>query len=167
MRTELYRIAGAGPGQLAIMPRPRGGDWLEDEIRSWSQTGVDAVVSLLTPDEIADLDLAEEERLCRANGIDFVSFPFPDRSLPSSREAFAELIAELGHRLATGATVAVHCRQGIGRAALVAICLLVAAGAKVEDAIRRVGAARGITVPETAEQRRYAIEFAERPLTAL
>ena len=35
MHTELYWIPGPWLGRLAIMPRPRGGDWLEDEIRSW------------------------------------------------------------------------------------------------------------------------------------
>lgn len=166
MRTELYCIPGDGPGRLAIMPRPRGGDWLEDEVANWTRTGVNAVVSLLTPDEIKDLDLEEEERLCRVNGIDFISYPIPDCGLPSSREAFVDLISQLGNRLAAGESVAVHCRQGIGRAALVAVCLLVASGINTEDAVRRVGTARGIAVPETAEQRHYVVEFAERSLPA-
>jgi hypothetical protein len=34
MRAELYWIEGPWPSQLAILPRPRGGEWLEDEIRS-------------------------------------------------------------------------------------------------------------------------------------
>ena len=44
------------------MPRPRGGDWLEDEIQAWRRSGVGVVVSLLTPDEIADYDAYDESR---------------------------------------------------------------------------------------------------------
>jgi hypothetical protein len=66
------------------MPRPCGGDWLEDEIQSWRQAGVDVVVSLLTREEQTELNLADEEALCRANGIEFGSFPIVDRGVPSS-----------------------------------------------------------------------------------
>jgi hypothetical protein len=57
MRTELYRIEGPWPGRLAIVPRPRGGDWLEDEIASWRRGGIDMVVSTLTEQESVELDL--------------------------------------------------------------------------------------------------------------
>src|SRR5262245_4404258 len=117
MRTELYWISGPWPGRLAIMPRPRGGDWLEDEIQSCARSGVDVVVSLLTREEQSDLNLSDEESLCRASGLDFVSFPIVDRSVPSSAEAFSEQIIKLAEQLAKGQTIAVHCRQGIGRAA--------------------------------------------------
>ena len=85
MRSELYWIDGPWKGRLAILPRPRGGDWLEDEVREWQIVGVNTMVTLLTNDEVADLDLAEEARLCRASGIDLVSFPIVDRSVPASR----------------------------------------------------------------------------------
>src|SRR5205823_15134454 len=80
-----YEIPGPWPGRLAIVPRPRGGDWLEDEVGAWSQAGLDVVVSLLTQDEVVDLDLAQEAELSRAKGIKFVAFPIPDRSVPLSR----------------------------------------------------------------------------------
>src|SRR5438445_5914218 len=52
MRTELFWIKGPWPGRLAIMPRPRDGDWLENEIQSWRRSGVDVVFSLLMADEM-------------------------------------------------------------------------------------------------------------------
>lgn len=161
MRSELYWISGPWPGRLAIMPRPRGGDWLEDEVYSWRRSGIDVVASLLTPDEIAGLDLTGEEALSRANGIQYLSFPILDRGVPSSRDAAAVLVARLTERLADGKNVAIHCRQGIGRAALVAVGLLVTSGLDSETAIQRVSAARGCPVPETPEQRRWIAEFAE------
>src|SRR5262245_53405035 len=135
MRTELFWIKGPWHGRLAIMPRPRGGDWLEEEIQSWRRSGVDVVVSLLTPDEQAEFDLVAESNLCRPNGIDLVSFPIVDRSVPSSMEAFSELLTALTEQLGIGKNVAVHCRQGIGRAGLVAIGLLVMSGVEQSAAI--------------------------------
>jgi protein-tyrosine phosphatase len=141
MHTELYWIEGPWLGRLAIMPRPRGGDWLEDEIRSWRRSGVDVILSLLTPDEIAELSLADEEELCRANGMQSVSFPIVDRGIPSSMQAFSDLVTKLAEQLAQGKNVAIHCRQGIGRATLVAICLLVLSGVAPAVATQRVGLA--------------------------
>jgi protein-tyrosine phosphatase len=165
MRTELYWIEGPWRGRLAIMPRPRGGDWLADEIQSWRQAGIEVIVSLLTLDEQTDLNLLDEEALCRANGIEFISFPIVDRGIPSSPEAFSELITKLAERLANGHNIAVHCRQGIGRAALVAICLLVVSGMEAATAVERVGKARGCSVPETPEQRRWITDFAKALVT--
>jgi len=167
MRTDLYWIEGMWPGRLAIMPRPRGGDWLEDEVRAWRDAGVDLVVSLLQDEEIADLILAEEEELCRTNGIEFLSFPIVDRGVPESREAVSLLVAKLAGRLSDGKNVAVHCRQGIGRAALIAASTLVWLGIDPELAMQRVGIARQCSVPETPEQRRWVIEFSHTPLKPL
>ena len=71
MRTTAYWIAGPWPGRLAIVPRPRGGDWLEEEVRSWQEAGLDVVVSLLTHAENTELELHQEALLCRARGVQF------------------------------------------------------------------------------------------------
>lgn len=142
------------------MPRPRGGDWLEDEIRAWRTAGVDRVVSLLTPDEVTALELDPEATECRAAGIEYVSVPIPDRSVPASRLALNELVTHLGEQLARGEAVAVHCRQDIGRAALAASCLLILGGLDPDSAMQRVGTARGCPVPETPDQRRWVVEYA-------
>jgi protein-tyrosine phosphatase len=167
MRTELYWIDGPWRGCLAIMPRPRGGDWLEDEIQSWRRSGVDVVVSLLTREEQTELNLCDEESLCRANGIEYVSFPIVDRSVPSSAEAFSEQVIKLAEQLGNGQSIAVHCRQGIGRAALVAICLLTVSGMEPAAAVERVSTARGCVVPETPEQRRWITDFAKSLVTGI
>jgi protein-tyrosine phosphatase len=160
MLAELYWIEGPWPGRLAIMPRPRGGDWLEDEIQSWRRLGVDTILSLLTREEQTELNLADEDALCRTHGIAFMSFPIVDRGVPSSFEAFTDKVTKLAEQLANGKSITVHCRQGIGRAALVAICLLILSGVEPAAAIQRVGSARGCSVPETPDQRRWIADFA-------
>ena len=139
MRTELFWIEGPWPGRLAIMPRPRGGDWLEEEIQAWRQAGIDIIVSLLTPDEYAELNLVEEGNLCRTNGIEFMSFPIIDRTVPTSMDEFFGLATALVGKLANGKNVAVHCRQGIGRAGLLAICLLISSGIEPSALTHREG----------------------------
>jgi protein-tyrosine phosphatase len=169
MRTELFWIEGPWQGRLAIMPRPRGGDWLEDEVQAWHRSGVNVIVSLLTPEEQEELDLVDEGELCRANGIEFVTFPVTDRSVPPSRKAFADLVSSLAGQLASGKNVVVHCRQGVGRAGLVAIGLLVSSGIELSAAVTKVSQARGCSVPETPEQRQWISDFVKSlraPLSA-
>ena len=160
MRTELYWIEGPWRGKMAILPRPRGGEWLEDEVRAWRASGVDAVASLLTKSEIADLDLGQEAAYCKANGIHFLPFPIVDRSVPSSRTTTLDFVKKLDSLLAEEKNLAIHCRQGIGRSALIVACLLVLSGIHPEVALQRVSVARGALVPETPEQRHWVVEFA-------
>lgn len=161
MKTEIFWIPLSTPGRLAIMPRPRGGDWLEDELRAWRNVGVNIVLSLLTPDEITDLDLTQEQKLAQSLGMEFHSFPIPDRAVPSLRSAVAKIASDSAKQLTEGKNVVVHCRQGIGRAALIAICVMVMTGVDVDDAIERVSSARGTPVPETIDQKKWIMEFAK------
>lgn len=167
MNTKLYWIEGRWRGRLAILPRPRGGDWLEDEVCSWQQAGLDVVVSLLTRDEIADLDLTQEAKLCESHGLQFLSFPIEDRGIPASRRATLDLVRNLGEILTEGKNVGIHCRQGIGRSALIAACLLVIAGVDPETAFREVSQARESAVPETIEQREWVRAFAREMPTSI
>jgi len=157
MYTELYWIEGPWAGRLAISARPRGGDWLEDELKRWRRAGLDIVVSLLTPDEEEALDLQGEEQLCLDNGLDFRSFPIVDRGVPSPEAKGSTLIEQLDHDLTQGKNIVIHCRQGIGRSGMMAAGILVARGIKAEVALQRVGEARGVEVPETIGQRIWVV----------
>ncbi|MHB1421791.1 MAG: phosphatase domain-containing putative toxin [Gemmataceae bacterium] len=160
MRTELYWIEGPWPGRLAIAPRPRGGDWLEEELTSWRREGINVVVSALTEEESTELDLGREQELCQGIGIDFVGFPIRDRGVPSSVNALRELIRRLQQGLGQGSKITIHCRQGIGRASLLAACVLTASGVDPASSWPRIAAARGCTVPDTVEQKEWVVRFA-------
>ena len=159
--TELNWLEGPWRGKLALAARPRGGDWLQDEIEGWRRAGVNEVVSLLTPEEEADLDLRDEAVEIKAQGLRFASFPIPDRQVPRSESELAAMLEQLDADLSSGMNVMVHCRQGVGRTGLVAACLLVTKGLHPEAAVQRVSAARGASVPETAEQRQWIDHYAE------
>jgi len=160
MWTELYWVGGPWPGKMALASRPRGGDWLEDEMAAWRRAGIDTVLSLLTPEEEQDLDLKGEAREAKARGMKFASLPIPDRQVPTSESEVSATLDRLDADLAAGKNIVVHCRQGIGRTGLVAACLLITKGLSPEAAVKTLSAARGNPVPETAEQRRWIDHYA-------
>jgi protein-tyrosine phosphatase len=142
------------------VPRPRGAEWLGDEIRAWREAGIDLVVSLLEADEEVALDLAGEAAASRAQGLAFRAFPIPDRGVPKSHEAVAALTEQLMDALRSDKTVAVHCRQGVGRSALIVAAALIAGGLDAQMAVDTVRRSRGLDVPETAAQRQWISDFA-------
>ncbi len=143
------------------MPRPRGGDWLEGEIQFLAKAGANVLVSLLKVDEAAELELQDEERLCGECGIQFISFPIADRGVPSSMPEACRTVETIMERLRAGKSVAIHCRMGIGRSALIAACLLKSEGISVDEAFAMVSRARGFSVPDTGEQKEWVTQFGE------
>ena len=160
MRTQIWRIERKLPGQIAIVPRPRGGDWLEDEARAWAQNGLDTIVSLLTDEEMFDLDIVQESAACLAAGLEFINFPIVDRSVPGARDDVFKLIERLAKMLAAGKNIGIHCRQGIGRSALIAAALFISLGVDEQTALREINLARGCQIPETVEQQKWIDTFA-------
>jgi protein-tyrosine phosphatase len=159
MQVKIYWISGSESGQAAIMPRPRGGDWLEDEIISLRKSNLDAVISLLEPGEVSEFELEHEEKFCQKHGITFHSFSIPDRNIPSSMRDAQKFIQQLVSLLAEGKNLVIHCRQGIGRSSMMAACVLVKNGYSVADAFAVIEIARGCQVPDTQEQRDWVERF--------
>ena len=161
MIPKVYWIETSGAGRLAIVPRPRAGDWLDDEIAGWQAEGIDLVVSLLEPEEAVDLGLHNEVSLCNAHTMEFVSFPIPDRSVPPSWPEASALARLLASRVTQGKTVAIHCRAAIGRSSVIAARTLVCLGANPDGAFEMIARARGVEVPDTKEQRAWVWTFAD------
>jgi protein-tyrosine phosphatase len=158
MASDIYWIEHPGAFKLAIMARPRAGDWLEDEIDNWKREGVERVISLLERAEAADLDLGAEADLCAARGIAFLSFPIVDRAVPEDLHATAHLAREIA---GSGKAVAIHCRAGIGRSSIIAAAVLCASGMRADAALSAIQQARRVPVPDTDEQRDWVIRFGE------
>jgi len=134
------------------MARPRAGDWLDDEVENWRAVGVEVVVSLLEPEEEAELGLQSEEHVCRAKGIEFMRFAIPDRGVPKDAGEAWRLACALG---SSGKAIAIHCRAGIGRSSLMAALVLLDRGVAPDLAFELLRAARGVPVPDTDQQREW------------
>jgi hypothetical protein len=78
LKATTYPITAAAPSRIAIVARPRGNDWLCDEVRALSQEGIDVLVSMLTDEEVNELGLRRESLECEAAGINFVNVAIPD-----------------------------------------------------------------------------------------
>jgi protein-tyrosine phosphatase len=159
---DLYWIKPLAPARLAMAPRPRAGEWLQEELAGWRAAGVDTVVSLLEAAELRELDLSAEEALSTDLGMRYVSFPIPDRGIPASRRQALELAQDLARQLLEGRGVVIHCRAGIGRSGLMAACVLVALGHRPGEVFAMLTAARGLEVPDTPEQARW-VQDCSRP----
>jgi hypothetical protein len=159
MHPQVYWISLPMAGRLAIMARPRAGDWLDDEILGWRAQGIDTVISLLEQQEVSELGLQREAALCREQDMEFLSFPIPDRGVPGSLRDAVTLAQGLSTRIGEGRGVAVHCRAGIGRSSLVAACALVCSGSDPATAFEAIGKARGLSVPDTEAQRDWVTAF--------
>lgn len=159
MRAQLYSIQGLPAGRISIMARPRGGDWLLDEIKALREAGVDVLVSLLTPGEVMEFDLREEAESCRRQEVIYLSFPIPDRSIPPFSASTFTFLEQLKGQVSAGKHIAFHCRQGLGRAALIAASVLVLTGFSPGQTFELLSLARGYPVPETEEQRAWVVAF--------
>lgn len=156
MLSELYWIDASSVFKLAIMARPRSGDWLEDEIAHWRRSGVNVVVSLLEREEIDDLGLAMEAALCEDNGIQYLSFPIPDRDVPDDAAVAMRFAASIANK---GAAIAIHCRAGIGRSSVMAAAVLISSGVEPSAALSAIQMARRLPIPDTDAQRDWVLKL--------
>jgi protein tyrosine phosphatase (PTP) superfamily phosphohydrolase (DUF442 family) len=141
--------------QLAIVSRPRGGEWLGDEMLALREAGVDIVISMLEKAEAAELGLEQEEASAKRVGLEFVNFPVTDRSVPSNVQRFESFLTALEGHMQGGKRVGIHCRACIGRASVTTASLLIRSGIPAELAWQMVATARGCPVPDTREQREW------------
>jgi protein-tyrosine phosphatase len=155
MQTTIYWVKEYNQNRIGLMARPRGGDWLEDEISALKQAGVDMLVSLLEESEIKELELENEADYSKQAGIDFIHFPIADRSTPASTMAAKNLIERLRNLLSQKKRIVIHCRQGVGRSSMIAAAILIYEGLSTNDAFSIIERARGCPVPDTPEQRHW------------
>src|SRR4051812_24194304 len=88
--------------KLGIMARPRGDDWLANEIAHLKKRNVGLLVSLLEQEEINELGLRQEKAICKTCGIGFINFPIADRDTPRTSDKTDWLIDFLTSKLQDG-----------------------------------------------------------------
>ena len=147
--------------RLGIMARPRGNDWLVEDLRALKQSGVDVIVSALTSAEAEELGLVAEADACAQIRLLFIPFPIEDRSLPASVGQFEVFVDQVLEHLKGGKSVVVHCRAGIGRSSLIAASALTKLGLTADQAFRLIEQARGCPVPDTPQQRSWVESYSD------
>lgn len=152
---NIFWIPVESVGKLAIVTRPRPADWLQEEIRNLKRSNIEVLVSALTREETEELGLVSEPTCCKSEGIEFISFPIPDRSVPSDQSALGSLARQLATALRRGKGVGIHCRASIGRSSIIAASVLVQFGTTAESAFSLIRDARGCDVPDTPDQRAW------------
>lgn len=160
---EIFWIKTNPPLRLAIVLRPRGGEWLREEMLRIKRNGVQTLVSLLEPEEAKMLGLDEEEKYAEDAGLRFQHYPIPDTKVPSDVARFRVFVSGLADRLGNGESVGLHCRACIGRATITAACILIHRGLKPLDALAAVEAARGCRVPDTSDQLEWILRYETKP----
>ncbi|MFJ9848862.1 tyrosine protein phosphatase [Streptomyces sp. NPDC101150] len=155
----LFTVTGPeAPGRLSTMARPRGHGHLAADMAALRRAGTDILVCALTEAERAALGLADEPRLAEAAGLRFVPLPIPDMTVPAI-PVVLPVLRGLAADLRAGARLVAHCRCAIGRSSLIAASLLILGGSAPESAWARVERARGRRVPDTEEQRGWAVDL--------
>jgi hypothetical protein len=155
---ELFRIPTPHPGRLAVVERPRGGDWLADDMACLRAAGVDTLVSALVDDEMRGAWLEAEAEAATAAGLAFVRLPISNLGTPLDDGTRCTLEALAGE-VRDGRYVAAHCFASVGRSPLIVASIMVLLGADPEFAWQELEIARGRQVPDTLEQRSWVWRF--------
>lgn len=155
----IFWINPGANGRLAIVPCPRGNEWLAHDLKAMHGEGIDILVSLLSAVEVEALALNGEPAMCARTGMEFRSFPVPDHGVPASYRAVQELADDLATQRRHGKNIGAHCRAGIGRSALLIAAVLCVEGISPDRAFCLISKGRGLQVPDTHEQAEWISAF--------
>lgn len=163
MISEIYWISeeSIGEKRIGTMARPRGNEWLDDEIKWLKFRKVDCLVSLLEKSEEWELGLEAEEGLCEKWGIEFINFPIKDVNIPKNEAEFIKLARLLATKISENKKVVMHCRMGIGRASILAAAVMINLGYDSKGVFKIIGEYRTLKVPDTEEQKNWICSIEE------
>lgn len=108
-----------------------------------STHGIGAVVDLRQEDR-------DDEEQLRAAGIDFLHLPTPDLN-PASADMLDQGVRFARDHMREGRKVLIHCQHGIGRSALLALCVLVDEGWEPLDALNHAKDQRELVSPSRSQ----------------
>ena len=110
--------------------------------------GIGAAIDLRSED-------CDDEQQLRAAGIAFLHLPTPDLA-PASLAMLDRGVAFAREHIDGGAKVLIHCQHGIGRSALLALCVLVDLGFEPLEALAHAKNCRSAVSPSYDQYRGWA-----------
>jgi protein-tyrosine phosphatase len=159
----IYWVQDGPDPRLAIVARPEGGAELRLDLADLKSGGIDILVSFLPPDEAEYLGLSDEARLAADVGLQFISYPILDRTVPEDIADFCALVSRLADEVRAGRRVGAHCRGSIGRSTVLIASIMIVLGSDADTALAQIERARGLEVPDTPEQRAWIFNFRSTP----
>ncbi|HEY6097963.1 MAG TPA: dual specificity protein phosphatase family protein [Anaeromyxobacter sp.] len=106
------------------------------------------------------VEACDDEAVLRTHGIRLLHLPTED-TCAIAQERIRHGVAFVTEGLERGERVLIHCQHGIGRSALLALCVLVGRGDAPVAALRRAKRARRVVSP-SPEQLQAFVTFAAR-----
>jgi protein-tyrosine phosphatase len=138
-------------------------DWLTESLAVGGCFPADAAILLARThriDCVVDVraEACDDDIGLRRHGVSFLHVPTPDKCAIAPT-AIQRAVAWIAGALDGGARVLVHCEYGIGRSALLALCVLVDRGHAPLDALTLLKDTRPVASP-SPEQLRAFLAFA-------
>ena len=147
----LSPLALANGATLAFHPCPGKDGAAAADVQVLLASGAAAVVSLVQPEELAMLGVADLGARLQAAGIRWFHLPIEDDHAPDAafEQAWTSAGPAIHALLDQGELITIHCRGGTGRTGLVAARLLLERGMALSAASAAVKAVRpkALTLP--------------------
>ena len=125
------------------------------DLTDLARAGVDLLVVLVEDRELLTLGVSASDLETREARPHIIRFPIPDFGIPADHEAFArDCLGSVTGAMKFGGNAVLACRGGLGRAGLVAACVLVDWGWEPASAIDQVRTVRPGAI-ETREQEAF------------
>lgn len=139
--------------------------WVTSELAvggSYPSSAAEHLARVLGIGCVVDLrvERCDDERVLREHGIELLHLPTWD-TCAVSLSMLDEGVAWVNRKLEEGRKVYVHCEHGIGRSALLVLCVLVSRGAPPLEALTRAKDARSRVSPSPEQLEAYR-EWIER-----
>jgi Dual specificity phosphatase, catalytic domain len=136
-------------------PLPLDIDWITPQLSIGGRFPMEAASSLsreLGITRVVDLrsECCDDEEVLRAHGVALLSLPTQD-CCAVSQEMLDRGVAWVLAQLEAGRRIHIHCEYGIGRSALLALCVLSAQRMPPLEALRTVKQARWMVSPSPGQ----------------
>lgn len=120
-----YPLTNNGKIGLTILPGRKDRDRiLSDDIQTMKDSGITAVVCLLTDDEFTGYGVKDLKKKYKKAGFKVDYFPIKDQGIPTLKD-IQKAADWIDSQLAAGGNVLIHCVGGLGRSGVMAAAYLV------------------------------------------